>query len=292
MNKLTTVINDQKFIDQVMARMPVDANFDKLKAQFNSAFRKNMKLLDCSSLSIFESLIEAAMFNVDVSSDEAYLIPRFNKDKGSYDCDFVIDYKGILKVAYASGKIKRIEMQEIYEKDHFVYKSGTEVSVEYSPCLSDDCGAIIGAYALVELNNGAILSEVMRKADIEQCKNQAKSKSVWTNWYGEMAKKSVMHRLGKHVKRAINDPTLNAALDVVQRQLTYDDSTKKVEIQPQEESEFENLKTLISESFDNETLDIALQEYERCKINLDDSQNNQIKSLINSTQQELKNENI
>lgn len=166
-------------------------------------------LLQCTQASILETINRAAELGLDLSGTlgEAYPVPFNNKvgDRWVKQCQLVIGYRGLAKLARQSGEIKRIEAEVVYEKDKFVYRKGSTFELDYYPCLESDRGAAVGAYALVQFKDGGIQAEFMPVSEIE--KIRARSKAAWDRngnpvgpWkddWAEMARKTVFRRLAK-----------------------------------------------------------------------------------------------
>ena len=274
------IIESDSFKNEIRARMPAHINENMIIAQFRSAFRKNQKLLGCTKVSMYESLVTAAQLGVDVSSDDAYLIPRFDRQNNAYNCDFKLDYKGLLKIAYRAG-VKRIEMQDVYKNDEFTYQTGTNVNITYSPCLTSDRGPMIAVYALAELKDGSIISTIMSKHEVDNCMRESKNSTVWNKWYGEMAKKSAVHRLGKNLKGCLEDARFTKAMDVIQHELTQDSGNQYKQIKEvQHDDSYTSCQLLITEAFNPETLALAASEVERCKDSIGKQKTNQLRTLI------------
>ncbi len=84
--------------------------------------------------------------------------------------------------------------------DDFDYELGFEpVVLHKPPKLGVDRGAAIGAYAVATDKQGRKYLEVMSKSDIEKVRSasRAKGSGPWTQWWDEMARKTVARRLFK-----------------------------------------------------------------------------------------------
>lgn len=109
---------------------------------------------------------------------------------------------GILKRARNSGEIASINVQVVYEKDRFVWRPSEEKAIEHEvPSLSEDRGKPIGAYAIVRLKDGDTMHEVMSLKEIEKVRavSRAKNAGPWTQWWDQMARKTVLRRLSKYL---------------------------------------------------------------------------------------------
>jgi recombination protein RecT len=109
---------------------------------------------------------------------------------------------GILKKVRQSGEVSYVSAQIVYANDKFKWTLGFDESVEHEPAaLDQDPGEPLAAYAVAVLKDGSRLLEVMRKSEIEKVRNVSRSKGAgpWVQWWGEMARKTVMRRLSKRL---------------------------------------------------------------------------------------------
>lgn len=117
------------------------------------------KLLECESISIINSFITMAELNLMPSdvSGEAYVIPYKNK------AQFQLGYQGLVTLFYRAG-IKSIVAEIVYKKDKFSLKNGV---ITHEPdVFADDRGEAIGAYVIIETQQGGKISKVMNKKEI------------------------------------------------------------------------------------------------------------------------------
>lgn len=124
-----------------------------------SAVQRNPKLLACKPMSVINSFMIMAQLELMPSdvSGEAYVIPY--KD----EAQFQLGYQGLVTLFYRSG-VKEIITEIVYEKDKFTYKNGV---VRHTPdVFADDRGKAKGAYAIVKLSGGGVLSKVMSAKEI------------------------------------------------------------------------------------------------------------------------------
>jgi recombination protein RecT len=94
-------------------------------------------------------------------SGEAYVLPY--KTKNGMVAQFQLGYQGLVTLFYRAG-IRAITAEIVYKKDKFEYTNG---QVTHTPdVFADDRGEAIGAYVIIETQNGGKISKVMKKADI------------------------------------------------------------------------------------------------------------------------------
>lgn len=110
---------------------------------------------------------------------------------------------GILKRARNSGEIAALTVQVVHANDTFVWRpSDPDAPVTHEvPGLTEDRGDPIGAYAIARLKDGSVMAEVMSKAEIEKVRqvSRAKGSGPWTQWWDQMARKTVLRRLSKYL---------------------------------------------------------------------------------------------
>ncbi len=124
-----------------------------------SAVQRNPNLLECESTSVINSFITMAELNLMPSdvSGEAYVIPYKGK------AQFQLGYQGLVTLFYRAG-VKSIVSEIVYKKDKFKYENGV---IEHNPdVFADDRGEAIGAYVIVETQQGGKIAKVMKASDI------------------------------------------------------------------------------------------------------------------------------
>ena len=94
-----------------------------------------------------------------------------------------------------------IDAQVVYSNDSFEYMLGDRPEIIHNPApLGTERGEIIGAYAIATLKDGTQIREVMHRDEIDRARsasNGGGGKGPWKDWYSEMARKTVIHRLAK-----------------------------------------------------------------------------------------------
>lgn len=199
--------------DSLAAIMPKHVTPDRLLKTLLVACNRNPDLFQCTQMSVFETISRAGELGLDLSGTlgEAYAVPFNNRikidgqDVWVKQCQLIIGYRGLAKLARQSGEIKRIEAEVVYTNDDFKYRKGTSFALDFAPCLTGPRGEPIGAYALTEFKDGGLQAEFMAVADIEAIRKRSKSGCAkdgsatgpWKSDWSEMAKKTVFRRLAK-----------------------------------------------------------------------------------------------
>lgn len=189
--------------------LPKHVTPERLLKTMLVAANRNPDILKCTQASVLETINRAAELGLDLSGTlgEAYPVPFNNKVKWTDDqgrpredwkmqCQLIIGYRGMEKLAWQSGEVESIDAEVVYEKDKFVFRKGTEVHVEWTPHFGPDRGEVIGAYACIKLKSGGKLARFLTAGDIDKIRNASKSKDspAWKNWWSEMARKCALKR--------------------------------------------------------------------------------------------------
>lgn len=146
---------------------------------------------------IKNAMLKGAYLGLDFVSNEAYLVPY-----GS-TLNFMTSYKGAEKLAkkYSQRPIRDIYAKLVRQGDEFeeVIVNGQQ-SVNFKP-LPFNGNPIIGAFAVCLYEDGGIQYDTMSLEELENTRSSSKAKNspAWSKFTGEMYKKTVLHRLCKHI---------------------------------------------------------------------------------------------
>lgn len=165
-----------------------------------AAVQGQQKLLECSPLSIFSSIREAATYGLELGPlGDASLVP--------YDGEATlsVEYRGYRKLAMRDGTVSVIAADVVYEADAFRIVSGSESpGIFHEPSLRER-GNVVGAYAWARLANGELVYVWMTEAELYKRRDVSRSwrtalkynrtDSIWHLWPIEMMRKTVIKRL-------------------------------------------------------------------------------------------------
>jgi len=162
-----------------------------------TATKLTPKLNACNAASFVNCLVRLSQYGLRLDGREAHMIP-YGKE-----ATLIIDYKGYVKMAYQSGKVRNIECGTVYEGDLFDYASCNHVPWHWldEALRSRERGKIKGAFCIVELTTGGVHRE--RLTDIEvngiRARSKAGSSGPWVTDFDEMAKKTAFRRATKWI---------------------------------------------------------------------------------------------
>ena len=160
---------------------------------------------------------------------QCYFIPYGNKVK------LTRSYFGTMKVVKQLPEVKDIYAQVIYEGDDVEIKNveGHKVLVKHDTNWLNQDNPIIGAYCIIEKNDGEKVLTIMTKKEIDKAWSQSKNKSIQNNFPQEMAKRTVINRAAKQFFNTSDDNDL--FIDAVNRTTAneYDDERNVKDITPE-----------------------------------------------------------
>lgn len=154
----------------------------------------------CNNESIKSAIVNIALTGATLNPamKQAYLIPRSIKGKGLCCClDF--SYIGLTKIATDSGSVLDIDSTCVYEGDEFYYEMGLEPTMRHIPSGNRNDKELTHVYAVANLHGGLKKFLVMTKEEIDKARDTstAKNSPAWRDWFGEMARKTVIKRFYK-----------------------------------------------------------------------------------------------
>jgi recombination protein RecT len=160
-------------------------------------FRRNPKLLECSSASLLGALMQCAQTGLEPGPlQECALIPYKN------EVQFQIMYRGYIKLLRNTGEMSTINAEVVYENDIFDFEQGLNARLYHKPTL-DKRGAKIAVYAIVKFKDGSYVFRVLTPADVEKVKKASKAKfepgKPWHDWDEEMWRKTGIKKIVKVV---------------------------------------------------------------------------------------------
>lgn len=188
--------NLQAMAPELKAALPAHVTVEKFTRVAQTAIQNNPDLLNVDRKSLFGAIVRLAQDGLLPDGREGAIVKFGNVAQA------MPMIAGVLKKIRQSGDVAKISAQVVYENDHFVVSYGFDEDVTHNPPpLDKPRGKAIGAYATAVLKDGSRLLEVMSLEEIEKVRNvsRAKGNGPWVQWWGEMARKTVMRRLSKRL---------------------------------------------------------------------------------------------
>lgn len=243
----------------------LDNEVKALPSGFNTLrFKQNaltvLNDLDISNMkgqefNLAKCLMKGAYLGLDFFNKECYVITFGGKPQ------FMTDYKGEEKLCkkYSLAPIKDIYAKLVREGDEFeegIIKG--QQFVNFKPIAFNN-NNIIGAFAVVYYKDGSMSYETMSKEEIEYIRDtfsKQKNGQAWQKSFGEMAKKTVLRRLCKHIELDFNEDQFKAWEDgsgmefgnVASKEPIKEKSALEKELE--ESGDIENQSEIIDTSFE------------------------------------------
>ena len=238
-NTQATDVSEKLDFDKFLDKQLTDVK-DALPENFNKArfvqntyalmqTEKGKELTSKYGNQVVGGLLKGAFLGLDFLNKECYLVPFKS------ELNFMIDYRGAKKLAkkYSIRPITEISAEVVRADDEFEYwVENGKPQFTFKPKLSSNKD-IVGAFAYVLYADGNTLVEYMSKEEIEitRSKSKAKNYGAWTDYYGEMCRKTVLHRLTKSIEIDFEQPT--------QKELFDDDMAIETDVKKIRENEVE-----------------------------------------------------
>ena len=156
-----------------------------------------LNLQDCSVRSIMGAVMNSAAVGLEPSPlGHVWFIPFRNNKTGETECQFMVGVRGWIKLARNAGCY--LDAKCVYENDTFHYEYGFEPALSHVPAESNR-GKLRCVYAVAKDSDGNRYLEVMSLEEVDKIRKVSKAgqSGPWTDWYDQMALKTVIKRLAK-----------------------------------------------------------------------------------------------
>ena len=195
---LKNIIKGAEFFEQIKNALP-EGNLTTKRyiSSCLTALAVQPKLLQCKPASVLKAMMESARYGLEPNSplSEAALVPF------GQDVNFLIEYRGMMKLAWNTGLLKSLDFDKVCENDEFEYqKSHKGITFSHTPNLRGSRVDAYAYYAIAELKGGGIAFQVMPKDDIVKHAQQfskgfSHKSSPWQTDFDAMAYKTVIRQL-------------------------------------------------------------------------------------------------
>lgn len=196
-----------KMKNDIESRLLSNIDFDKFLNKAINVFNSNEDFKHCEIMTFINAIVKCVSLNFEPNSvlGQAYLVPvKFGEE---CKVEFQIGYKGMIELAYRSGKVKSLYANEVKANDEFYIDYGLEQKLVHRPCLIGDRGEVIGYYAVYHLDSmGSSFVFMTRDEVLSHSKKYSKSFGIdlWESEFDAMAKKTVIKKLLKYAPLSID----------------------------------------------------------------------------------------
>jgi phage RecT family recombinase len=200
-SKMEMLVHERK--DKLVTLMPEgvrdeDKFLTKVAIDASMLCKQNSRLADCSPMSMMSGVMEAVRHGLSFANRDCYLVP-YGKT-----AQFILGAPGIAKILYRTGLFNRIEYETVRSNDHFEYKQGSEVKLEFAKA-EKNRGEVRCSYALAVMKDGTQHMYLCSHDDLMNIRNSSKNfkesdpSNPYNKWADEMFAKAPMKRLFKRL---------------------------------------------------------------------------------------------
>lgn len=201
----------QKYKSQLEMALPKHMTADRMMRLTLTEFSKNPKLQQCSSNSIFSSIIIASQLGLEPGvNGQGYLVPY------NGTCTFIPGWKGLVDLAQRGGR-SSVWTGAVYEGDEFDYMLGDSPYCRHKPCGEFDEAKLTHVYAIGRVKDSEMpIIEVWPVRKVREHFKKTVVKALQTNHYSHKhfeayAKKVALLQVLKYMPQSIE---LSNAVDV------------------------------------------------------------------------------
>ena len=188
---------------QLQMALPKHMNVDRLLSLAMTLCQQNPKLLECHPATLGGAILMCSSWGVEpIGAGGAWLVPFMNRKKNRLEVQFIIDYRGLAKIAKNSGEVNKVEWHPVRNKDTFSFQYGTAPQIHHIPFQGEgDPGEVTHVYAIGFLKDGTSQFVVLSKADALKAKGRSKAQESgpWVTDEVEMMLKTAVRRLCKQL---------------------------------------------------------------------------------------------
>jgi recombination protein RecT len=162
-----------------------------------TAISRDPKLLHADRRSLFNALMRCAQDGLIPDGRQAALVIFKDRERGSI-AQYMPMVAGIRKLVQQSGEITRFEQTVVYENDKFDCALGDRPYLRHRPAFEDRGNPVL-VYSIAQYNDGTLSREIMTLGEIDKVRQVSRSKDAgpWSDWWEEMAKKTIAKRHAK-----------------------------------------------------------------------------------------------
>lgn len=192
---LQTLLKDNW--EQISALMPRHMTSTRLFQMSVNAINHTPGLLEASPETLLSCVMKCAALGLEPSAVDGlgncYILPYRNH--GRMEAQFILGYRGMVRLARNSGQLESIEARVVHEGDVFEFEYGLNEKLRHVPKVGNK-GAMTHVYCLAKFKDGGHYMDVMTKDEVDAIKNRSRASKngPWVTDYEAMARKTVIRR--------------------------------------------------------------------------------------------------
>jgi len=177
----------ERYKPQISQALPGHLKAERVIQLATTVISTNPDLKQCTPQSLIGGIMQASLLGLSLIPQfgECFLIPYENKKMGFIEAQFMIGYKGYIKMMRNTGLVQSVDAQVVRAKDEFKYELGLHRDIIHRRNDSEDEGEMTHAYAIVWYKDGGYDFRVLNRRQVmarKACSKAANSKySPWNN---------------------------------------------------------------------------------------------------------------
>lgn len=206
---VAALIDRQK--SEIARALPKHLDADRLARIALTVIRQNPDLARCDSTSLLGALMTSAQLGLEPGPlGESYFVPFGNK------VTFIPGYRGLIKLAWQSGRMKSIGAHVVYQGDEFDFEYGLNPRLVHKPNLERPEGARkIAVYAAATFKDGGDAFVVLSAADVNAIRkrSRASNSGPWVSDEDAMWRKTAVRQLARWLPMSTELSTFHQAAE-------------------------------------------------------------------------------
>jgi recombination protein RecT len=210
---------------EIARALPKHMDADRIARIATTVIRQTPALGRCDVASLLGALMTASQLGLEPGPlGEAYLVPYGRK------VTFIPGYRGLIKLAWQSGRLQSIQAHTVCERDEFDYEYGLEPKLRHKPALNGR-GKVIAVYAAAVFKDGGSAFVVMSTEDVEAIRKRSASgkNGPWVTDWDAMARKTAVRQLARWLP-------MSTELQSFQQAVAMDDTVRSTYTSPVEDA--------------------------------------------------------
>ncbi len=203
---IVSVVASKDFQAKLAVSLPKHVDADRFTRMTITAIQGNPDLLNADKESLYLAILQCAQTGLSPDGKKAALVV-FNTNVGTkQNPRWIKKVQCLPMIAGIIDKLAEVDIKcdssVVYANDEFEWEEGDVPYIKHKPAkLGTARGEIIGAYAILRVNGGEAYREVMDREQIERVRSQSRGESslMWTKFYEEACRKTVLRRCAKRV---------------------------------------------------------------------------------------------
>lgn len=201
LERVSATPEQQTIVDLIRSHSPVlqralgrTLTVEQFETAAMTYLRANPRLWECDPMSIVGGLRLGAQLGLALGPlGHFYLVPFAGR------ATFVLGYRGMVELAYRSGKVRRVQAFVVRDGDYFEFRHGTRAQLDHTPDGPPAEREWTATYAVAETTTGGKPFEVLYPDEVaafrKRSPSQAHRDSPWNTDTEAMWRKTAVRRL-------------------------------------------------------------------------------------------------